>query len=96
MNKLLIVGAVTLTLTACGAHRAPPYDKDKRPQDREQYSGVKGYIQQQKDQAFLVKQANKVKCQDARLDLVDAEAGGNSNVIRRVKARLEKLCAIEE
>ncbi|MBU3004409.1 hypothetical protein [Paraglaciecola arctica] len=92
MKKLLFVSVFTLTLVACGSHRAPPYEKDKRPEDRTEYSGVEGSIQQQKDQAYLAIQANKLKCQDARLDLVDAEAEGDINMIRQVKARVQKLC----
>ena len=96
MKNFFILSVFTLTLVACGSHQAPPYEKEKRPEDREQYSGVEGSIQKQKDQAYLINQANKVKCQDARLDLVDAEAEGDINMIRRVKARLQKLCVIEE
>lgn len=96
MKKILIISAFTLTLVACGAHRAPPYEKEKRPEDRGQYSGVEGSIQKQKDQAYLTNQANKLKCQDARLDLVDAEAEGDINMVRRVKARLQKLCVVEK
>lgn len=92
MKKLLFVSVFTLTLVACGSHRAPPYEKDKRPEDRTEYSGVEGSIQKQKDQAYMANQANKLKCQDARLDLVDAEAEGDINMIRQVKARVQKLC----
>jgi hypothetical protein len=96
VNKILIVSAFTLTLVACGAHQAPPYKKDKRPKDQSEYSGVEGVVQKQKDQAYLANEANKFKCQDARLDLVDAEAGGDINMVRRVKARGQKLCVIEK
>lgn len=96
MKKIFIVSAFTLTLVACGARQAPPYEKDKRPKDRGQYSGVEGVIQKQKDQAYLIKEANKFKCQDARLDLVDAQAQADTNIVRRVKARVQRLCVIEK
>jgi hypothetical protein len=96
VKKIFIVSAFTLTLVACGARQAPPYEKDKRPKDRGQYSGVEGVIQKQKDQAYLIKEANKFKCQDARLDLVDAQAQADTNIVRRVKARVQKLCVIEK
>ncbi|GAC21465.1 hypothetical protein [Paraglaciecola arctica] len=96
MNKIFIISALTLTLVACGSHRAPPYEKDKRPEDREQYSGIEGVIQQQKDQTYLNNQARMAKCQDSRLDLVDAEAEGDINMIRQVKARVQKNCVIEK
>ena len=96
MNKIFIVSALTFTLVACGSHQAPSYEKDKRPEDRGQYSGIGGLIQQQKDQAYLANEDNKFKCQDARLDLVDAEAEGDTNMIRRVKARVQKRCVLEK
>lgn len=92
MNKFLIISVFTLTTVACSSHQAPPYEKDKRPEDRGQYTGVAGSIQKQKDQAYLTNQANKLKCQDSRLDLVDAEAEGDINMIRQVKARVQKNC----
>lgn len=96
MNKLLIVSAISLTFVACGAHRAAPYDKNKSPEERENYAGVEGMKQYQKDQDALIKQANKIKCQDARMDFVDAEAKGDVGEVRLVKARLQKYCAEEE
>tara|TARA_R110000751_G_scaffold73956_1_gene149671 strand:+ start:18184 stop:18459 length:276 start_codon:yes stop_codon:yes gene_type:complete len=91
-----MVSVFTLTLVACSSHQAPPYDKDKRPEDREQYSGIEGVMQKQKDQIYLNNQARLAKCQDARLDLVDAEAEGDINMIRQVKARVQKNCVIEK
>jgi len=96
VKKIFIVSALTLTLAACGSHQAPPYEKEKRPEDREQYSGVEGSIQKQKDQAYMDNQANKLRCQDSRLDLVDAEAEGDINMIRQVKARVQKNCVVEK
>ena len=96
MNKVFIVSAFTLTLVACGSYQAPAYEKDKRPEDRGQYTGIEGVIQKQKDQNYLTNQANKLKCQDSRLDLVDAEAEGDINMIRRVKARVQKNCVVEK
>ena len=96
MNKFFIVSASTLMLVACSAHRTASYENDESAQDRGQYSGVEGVIQKQKDQAYLTNQANKLKCQDARLDLVDAEATGDSHMIRRVKARVQKFCVLEK
>jgi len=96
VNKIFIISAFTLTLAACSVYQAPPYEKNKRPDDKGQYSGVEGVVQKQKDEAYLANEANKFKCQDARLDLVDAEAEGDINMVRRVKVRLQKLCVIEE
>ncbi|PKG93368.1 hypothetical protein [Paraglaciecola sp. MB-3u-78] len=95
MNKIFIVSALTLTLVACGSHQAPAYETDKRPEDRGEYTGVAGVVQKQKDQAYMANQANKLRCQDSRLDLVDAEAEGDINMIRQVKARVQKNCVVE-
>ena len=92
MNRIFMVSVFTLTLVGCASHQAPAYEKDKRPEDRGQYTGVEGSIQKQKDRAYLTNQANKLKCQDSRLDLVDAEADGDINMIRQVKARVQKNC----
>jgi hypothetical protein len=96
MNKVFIISACTLLLVACSSPQAPLYEKQKRREDQGQYTGVEGVVQKQKDQAYLANQANKAKCQDARLDLVDAEGEGDFNMIRRVKARVQKLCVIEK
>ena len=96
MNKILIISALTLGLIGCAAHQAPPYEKEQKTEDKDQYSGVEGSIQKQKDKAYLTNQANKLKCQDARLDLVDAEAEGDINTIRQVKARVQRLCVVEK
>ena len=92
MNKIFIVSAFSLTLVACSVYQAPPYEREKRVEDQGPYIGVEGAIQKQEDQAYLINQANKAKCQDARLDLVDVEAEGDVNMIRRVKTRVQKLC----
>jgi hypothetical protein len=96
VNKIFIVSACTLILVACSTHQSPLNEKEFRPADPGQYSGIEGAIQKQKDQASLANQANKFKCQDARLDLVDAEAGWDVNLIRRVKVRVQKLCVAQK
>lgn len=95
MHKILIVMLVSITITACGARVADPYERDKAPADRGTYSGLEGMKQQKKDQDTLTKEANKLKCQDARLDLVEAEGEGDINMIRQVKARVQRLCVTE-
>lgn len=101
MNKFLVVSALTLTLTltltlvACGSYQGYSHKAEKSPQDLEKYSGVEGSIQRQKEQAHLAQQANKLKCQGARLNLVDAEAQGDMNAIRQVKALVQKNCVAE-
>ncbi|MGS2719680.1 hypothetical protein [Paraglaciecola aestuariivivens] len=92
MKNSLIIITTSLGLMACGAIMADPYDKDLAPSKPKVYSGAEGQKKQQKDQTTLTKEANKLKCQDAKLDLVDAEAEGDVNRVRQVKARVHKLC----
>ncbi len=91
MKKILVIVAVSLGLGACGARTADPYDRDLTPSELKE-----GMKQQQKDKVSAAKDANKFKCQDARLDLVDAEAEGDINIIRQVKARVQRLCVTEK
>ncbi|WP_299084560.1 hypothetical protein [uncultured Paraglaciecola sp.] len=95
MNQI-IISIFTLCLVACSAHQASAPEDSKRPHKQDSYSGIEGSIQKQKDQLYKTNQANKLKCQDARLDLVNAEAEGDLNLIRQVKAKVQKLCVIEK
>jgi uncharacterized membrane protein (DUF106 family) len=97
MHKILIVMLVGITVTACSSKVVDPYNTDK-PLSVEAMKQLQKEQQkaQQKDQASVTKDANKLKCQDARLDLVDAEGEGDINMIRQVKARVQKLCVTDQ
>jgi hypothetical protein len=86
---------IALFFSACGVMQVPSYDKDKAPEEGKSYSDAKQMAEQQKDQVALMKQANKLKCQDTRLDWVDAEASGDINRIQQVRSRIQKLCVVE-
>jgi hypothetical protein len=94
VNKIFIVSALALIFVACSVYQVPPYETEKRAEKQGPYIGLEGVVQKQKDQAYSTNQANKAKCQDARLDLVDVEATGDINMIRQVKVRVQKLCVV--
>jgi hypothetical protein len=56
-------------LSACGVSQPPPYQKDRAPEDRDQYNGFEGLTQQQKDQNYLMNKELSDKCTAAKIDL---------------------------
>lgn len=93
LNKTLVVMIFVTVLAACQSKVEGPYDGSPNgAKNSEQSEGLSEYEKQQ----ALTKQANKIKCQDARMDMVDAEAQGDVNMIRLVKARLIRYCEPDE
>ena len=90
-NKLVPVSLIVL-LSACGATQPPPYQKDRAPEDRDQYSGAKGLTQQQKDQTYLMSKELSDKCTGAKIDLAVAESDKNTNEIKKQKALISSTC----
>ena len=90
-NKLIPVSLIVL-LSACGATQPPPYQKDRAPEDRDQYSGAQGMSQYQKDQSYLVKKELSDKCTTAKIDLAIAEADKNTNDIKKQNALINSSC----
>ena len=90
-NKLIPVSLIVL-LSACGASQPPPYQKDRKPEDRNQYSGAEGLTQQQKDQTYLMNKELSDKCTEAKIDLAIAEADKNSAQINKQKGLVTSTC----
>jgi len=90
-NKLIPVSLIVL-LSACGATQPPPYQKDRAPEDRDQYSGAQGMSQYQKDQSYLVKKELSDKCTTAKIDLAIAEADKNTSDIEKQNALINSSC----
>jgi hypothetical protein len=90
-NKLIPISLIVL-LSACGATQPPPYQKDRAPEDRDQYSGVQGMSQYQKDQSYLVKKELSDKCTTAKIDLAIAEADKNTSDIEKQNALINSSC----
>lgn len=90
-NKLIPFSLIVI-LSACGATQAPPYQKDRNPEDRDQYSGVEGLTQQQKDQAYLMNKELSDKCTKAKIDLAIAETDNNVGEIKNQKSIINSTC----
>lgn len=92
MFKNLIPISLIAVLSACSATQAPPYQKDREPEHRDQYSGVEGLSQQQKDQAYLMRKELSDKCTTAKIDLAIAEKNENDSEIKKQKALIKNTC----
>ena len=90
-NKLIPISLIVL-LSACGATQPPPYQKDKKPEDRDQYNGLEGMAQHQKDQSYLVSKELSDKCTKAKIDLAVAETDKNAGEIKKQNALISSTC----
>ncbi len=90
-NKLMPISLVVL-LSACGASQPPPYQQDRAPEDRTQYSGAEGLTQQQKDQSYLMNKELSDKCTVAKIDLAIAQADKNTSEIEKQNEVISSTC----
>ncbi len=90
-NKLIAVLLIAL-LSACTATQAPAYQKDRKPEDRNEYSGVEGLTQLQKDQTYLMNKELSDKCTTAKIDLAIAETDNNTSEIKNQNALIKSTC----
>lgn len=91
LNKLILLSLLFL-LTACGAIQPPPYQANKNPEDRDQYSGTEGLTQQQKDQTYLMNKALSDQCTAAKIDLAIAVKDKNINKIKQQNRLINSTC----
>lgn len=89
--KLIPILLIVL-LSACGATQPPPYQKDRNPEDRDQYSGAEGLTQQQKDQTYLMNKELSDKCTIAKIDLAIAETNKNASEVKKQNALINNTC----
>lgn len=90
-NKLIPISLIVL-LSACGATQPAPYQKDKILEDRDQYNGLEGMAQYQKDQNYLVSKELSDKCTKAKIDLAVAETNKNANEIKKQNSLISNTC----
>ena len=90
-GKLLYLSLIVL-LSACGASQPPPYQKDRSPEDRNQYSGFEGLTQQQKDQTYVMNKELSDQCTAAKIDLAIAETNEKTNEIKKQKKLISSTC----
>ena len=89
--KLLSLSMIVL-LSACGASQPPPYQKDRAPEERNQYSGAEGLTQLQKDKVYLMNKELSDKCTAAKIDLAIAETDKNTSEIKKQNEQISSTC----
>ncbi|OIM99683.1 hypothetical protein BFR57_03720 [Idiomarina sp. MD25a] len=92
MNKIMFVLALIASLSACENHQAEPYQKDRSVESRDEYNGLEGMEQYQKDEIERMKTDKSEACQQAQIDLAKAESEGDTKRIKRLKALVEDVC----
>lgn len=90
-NKLIPISLIVL-LSACGATHPPSYQKDRAPENRDQYSGVEGMAQYQKDQSHLMSKELSDKCKKAKIDLAIAKTNEDSKEIHKQNSLIKSTC----
>jgi hypothetical protein len=95
LNKYLYFPLLVI-LSACGANQPPPYQQDRPPETRDQYSGAEGLKQQQKDQTHLMNKELADKCTAAKIDLAMAEQEKNTKEIHQQIGLINSNCVEEE
>ncbi|AWB59107.1 hypothetical protein [Colwellia sp. Arc7-D] len=94
-NKCISLFLLAL-LTACGATQPPPYQKERPPEARDQYSGAEGLKQQQQDQTYLMNKELADKCTAAKIDLAMAEQEKNTSEIHQQIELINSNCLSED
>lgn len=92
MKKILFVLALAASLSACESHQTEPYQKDRTEQSRDEYKGLEGMEQYQKDELERMKTDKSEACQQAQIDLAKAESAGDAKRIKRLKALVDDVC----
>jgi len=91
INKATLL-SVCLILSACNATQPPPYEADKAPEDRKNYSGAKGLMQHQKDQSYLAKKELSDKCEQAKVSQAVAKKEGNTEEVEKQQEVIDRTC----
>ncbi|WP_417441244.1 hypothetical protein [Idiomarina sp.] len=92
MYKHIFFIASVLLLSACGATKPEPYEKDVSPENREKYSGAEGMEQYQKDQSYIMSKELADKCASAKMEFLIAESEENTKEMEKQKEIIEDTC----
>lgn len=92
MNKHTLLPILAGALFACNSTIPEPYQADRAPEERTEYNGVKGVIQQQKDQSYLLSKELSEKCENAKIDLAVAKATQSKVEAKRQQRIIELSC----
>ncbi|WP_046005086.1 hypothetical protein [Pseudoalteromonas rubra] len=88
----LIIGLSLLVLAGCKVSQPAPYEQDKAPEERQEYSGVEGLAQAQRDQVYLMDKELRDKCNDAQVDLAVAKSKNNEAEMGRQNKIIKQTC----
>ncbi|MCC2616360.1 hypothetical protein LJ739_08920 [Aestuariibacter halophilus] len=92
MKLPVIIVTSSLLLSACSAKLAEPYQADRAPENRDEYSGVEGLKQYSKDQVYLMNKELRDKCETAKLDLIEAKTRKDEDGIARAESLIKQTC----
>jgi len=91
LNKFIPISLVVL-LSACTATIPPAFQQDRTPEERDQYNGLEGMVQQQKDQNYLMKKELADKCSQAQVNLIIAQNDKNESEIIKMENLINSTC----
>ena len=92
MNNYLLSFFLLVLVSACSVNQPPAYQKDRAPELRDEYNGIEGAIQYQKDQGYLMNKELSDKCTNAKIDLAIAEADKDKNEIEKQTSIINRTC----
>jgi len=81
-----------ILLVGCKVTQPSSYQKDRSPEDRNEYNGAEGMVQQQKDQSYLMNKELSDKCEKARIDLAIAKSKNNVEEINEQSELVNNTC----
>lgn len=88
----VLTGIIILLLGGCSTNSAPSYEREKSPESRTEYNGIKGLAQKQKDQNYLMSLTLQRQCDTARIDLAVAKSTGDEYGEQASQAMIQKTC----
>lgn len=91
MKELMLIALVTM-LTACNSTQPDAYQKDRQPEDRNEYVGAEGVAQHQKDQSYLMDKELTEKCSSTKIDLAIAQSNKNKKEIEQLQSKIKTVC----
>ena len=91
--KTVLTLCFTLMIVSCGARTPEPYQKDRAPEARDQYTGTKGLQQKIKDEKAIAKKKQNERCEEAQFRWMEAQAADDQAAIALAKRNVDKHCA---
>ncbi|QTH62749.1 hypothetical protein J1N51_08140 [Psychrosphaera ytuae] len=91
--KAVVSMSCVFVLVACGARTPEPYQKDRAPEARDQYTGNKGLQQKLKDEQAIAKKKQNERCEEAQFRWMEAQAADDQAAIALAKRNVDKHCA---